>query len=65
MLASLKQWLLRQPEVSGALMSGSGSTVFAILRDEADGIALGERAGEEFGHTVWCHLAETLVPLEE
>ena len=36
-LAQLKKWLLKQPEVAAALMSGSGSTVFAVLRDGADG----------------------------
>jgi len=33
-LARLKNWLLKQKEVSAALMSGSGSTVFAVLRAE-------------------------------
>src|SRR4030095_12083542 len=35
-LAQLKVWLLKQPEVGAALMSGSGSTIFAVLRDRAD-----------------------------
>ena len=34
-LAQLKMWLLKQPEVGAALMSGSGSTVFAVLRSNA------------------------------
>ena len=33
-LAQLKMWLLKQPEVGAALMSGSGSTVFAVIRDQ-------------------------------
>ena len=33
-LAQLKMWLLKQPEVGAALMSGSGSTIFAVIRDE-------------------------------
>lgn len=32
-LAEMKVWLLERPEISGALMSGSGSTMFAVLRD--------------------------------
>src|SRR5213596_1469971 len=31
-LAHSKMWLLKQPEVGAALMSGSGSTVFAVTR---------------------------------
>ena len=34
-LAAMKMWLLSQPEVAGALMSGSGSTVFAVLKEGA------------------------------
>lgn len=59
-LASLKQWLLGQPEVAGALMSGSGSTVFAVLREKPLGFALGERLAAEFGSDLWCYLCETL-----
>ncbi|PYL66508.1 MAG: 4-(cytidine 5'-diphospho)-2-C-methyl-D-erythritol kinase, partial [Verrucomicrobia bacterium] len=35
-LAQLKMWLLEQPEVGAALMSGSGSTIFAVMRQNAD-----------------------------
>jgi 4-diphosphocytidyl-2-C-methyl-D-erythritol kinase len=34
-LAELKQWLVEHPATRGALMSGSGSTVFAILNDQS------------------------------
>jgi len=60
-LATLKSWLLAQPEVTGALMSGSGSTVFAVLRETADAFPLGDRIAAEFGTDLWCHAAETLV----
>jgi 4-diphosphocytidyl-2-C-methyl-D-erythritol kinase len=33
-LAELKQWLADRPEIRAALMSGSGSTVFAILKTD-------------------------------
>src|SRR5437879_35795 len=35
-LAQLKAWLLNQSEVGSGLMSGSASTVFALLRPNAD-----------------------------
>ena len=57
-LAVVKRWLLQQPEVEGALMSGSGSTSFAVLRNAADGPALEARAREAFGE-VWTCLCTT------
>jgi 4-diphosphocytidyl-2-C-methyl-D-erythritol kinase len=59
-LATLKRWLLEQPEVAGALMSGSGSTTFAVLRQRELGYPLGERLAQEFGTDLWCYLCETL-----
>ena len=40
-LAEIKEWLLNRVEVRAALMSGSGSTVFAVLNrlDQADQLA--------------------------
>ena len=61
-LADLKMWLLAQPEVAGALMSGSGATVFAVLREKAGAKALQARIGEEFGNGLWVRFAETLAP---
>jgi len=52
-LAELKMWLLAQPEVAGALMSGSGSTVFAVLHEAGVGAPLAERATVEFGTNIW------------
>lgn len=60
LLAVLKRWLLAQPEVSGALMSGSGSTMLAVLRKPEQGIAVGEGAVREFGTEMWVHLCETI-----
>jgi 4-diphosphocytidyl-2-C-methyl-D-erythritol kinase len=60
LLADLKTWLCAQPEVGAALMSGSGSTVFAVLREKADGYPLGERLAQEFGTALWVFLCETL-----
>lgn len=61
-LAALKHWLRAQPEVAGALLSGSGSTVLAVLRDEAVGETLAVRVREVFGETMWtacCSNADT------
>jgi 4-diphosphocytidyl-2-C-methyl-D-erythritol kinase len=59
-LAQLKTWLRAQPEVAGALMSGSGSTVFAVLHEKPFGYALGERLAAEFGQNLRCYLCETI-----
>jgi len=48
-LPTAKAWLLGQAEVAGALMSGSGSSVFAILQEGADAEALAGRFRGEFG----------------
>jgi 4-diphosphocytidyl-2-C-methyl-D-erythritol kinase len=52
-LAHAKMWLLDQPEVGAALMSGSGSTMLAVLRDAADAEALGLRARRELDAELW------------
>ena len=59
-LADLKRWLLAQPEAVGALMSGSGATVFAVLRSKEDAVPLGERVAQEFGPDLWLCACETL-----
>lgn len=52
-LAELKQWLLERRETAAALMSGSGSTVFAVLRDGADAQALAAAARAEIDPGLW------------
>lgn len=52
-LAQLKMWLLKQPEVTAALMSGSGSTVFAVLRGDVDVDRLAMRAKAELDPELW------------
>jgi 4-diphosphocytidyl-2-C-methyl-D-erythritol kinase len=56
----LKAWLLKQAEVGVALMSGSGSTVFAVLRSEADVDLLAKRAREELDREIWTCACETI-----
>jgi 4-diphosphocytidyl-2-C-methyl-D-erythritol kinase len=52
-LAELKQWLLEREETSAALMSGSGSTVFAVLREEANAESLARAARFELDPGLW------------
>jgi 4-diphosphocytidyl-2-C-methyl-D-erythritol kinase len=62
-LARMKSWLREQPEVAAALLSGSGSTTFAILRDAAMSSALAARAREELDPRLWtcgCEVAPAL-----
>ena len=59
-LADVKRWLLAQPEAVGALMSGSGATVFAVLRSKEDAEPLGERVAREFGADLWLCACETV-----
>jgi len=58
-LAQLKMWLLKQPEVGAALMSGSGSTVFAVLRGGQDTEAIAERARDQLDPELWTCACET------
>jgi len=48
-LPALKRGLQEHPGVSAAMMSGSGSTIFAILQDGAEGIE--EWVRDEFGES--------------
>jgi 4-diphosphocytidyl-2-C-methyl-D-erythritol kinase len=59
-LAQLKAWLLNQAEVGAAVMSGSGSTVFALLRPNADVDLLTERARKELDREIWTSACETI-----
>ncbi len=59
-LAQLKLWLLRQPEVGAALMSGSGSTVFAVMRPHVDFDLVAKRARDQLDRELWTFQAYTL-----
>ncbi len=58
-LAQLKMWLLEQPEVGTALLSGSGSTVFAVLRENAAVDLAAKRAREKLDREIWTCACET------
>lgn len=57
-LAEMKSWLLRQDGVAGALMSGSGSTMFAVLNDLSDADGLIGRAKKELDPKLWSWAGE-------
>ena len=59
-LAQLKTWLLKQAEVGAGLMSGSGSTVFAVLRENADVDLIATRVREELDPEIWISVCETI-----
>jgi len=59
-LAQLKMWLLKQPEVGVALMSGSGSAAFAVLREHSEAEHIAERAKAELDPELWTCACETI-----
>ena len=59
-LADLKRFLAEQRGVAGALLSGSGSVVFAVLTPQADGAAIRAAVTAEFGDTNWMRQAIVL-----
>jgi 4-diphosphocytidyl-2-C-methyl-D-erythritol kinase len=59
-LARLKSWLLEQSEVTVALMAGSGSTVFAVLPEQASAEALIAQARNELDPNLWACFCQTV-----
>jgi 4-diphosphocytidyl-2-C-methyl-D-erythritol kinase len=58
-LAQMKTWLRAQPEVRAALMSGSGSTMFAVMRPNVDVDLVAQRAKTELDPELWSCACET------
>lgn len=52
-LPAIKQWLLGHSLVAAAAMTGSGSCLYAILRDPRGAEQLAAEAKEEFGRKLW------------
>jgi 4-diphosphocytidyl-2-C-methyl-D-erythritol kinase len=59
-LAQLKMWLLSQSEVGAALMSGSGSTMFAVMREDADADSVAKGAKTALDPELWTCACKTL-----
>lgn len=60
LLPALKMWLLEQPGVRVALMSGSGSTMFAVTHTPAQAAQLADTARQYCGDSAWVQATETL-----
>jgi 4-diphosphocytidyl-2-C-methyl-D-erythritol kinase len=60
LMPTLKTWLLSHGSVCAALMSGSGSTLFAITRTDVEAATLAEEARRFLGETAWIKATRTL-----
>ncbi|MGA8482500.1 MAG: 4-(cytidine 5'-diphospho)-2-C-methyl-D-erythritol kinase [Chthoniobacterales bacterium] len=58
LLAEIKRWFQQQTETEVTLMSGSGSTTFAVTRSAASANALRERFLTEFGENFWTFVGQ-------
>ncbi len=59
-LSLAKDFLAAQPEVLGAMMCGSGSTMMAVLPSEAKGRDLEKAAREKFGPSLWTWVGKSV-----
>jgi 4-diphosphocytidyl-2-C-methyl-D-erythritol kinase len=57
-----KDWFRAQPETVDALMSGSGSSVFALTNSRDDALALQEKFHTEFGATLFATPFQVMTP---
>jgi 4-diphosphocytidyl-2-C-methyl-D-erythritol kinase len=58
LLAEIKRWFQQQAETEITLMSGSGSTTFAVASSPASANALRERFAVEFGENFWTFVGQ-------
>jgi 4-diphosphocytidyl-2-C-methyl-D-erythritol kinase len=58
LLPALKMWLLGQRECLAALMSGSGSTMFAVTANLGDAQELAGRVGRYLGSSSWVQVVQ-------
>ena len=64
-LAELKMWLLDRHGVKGAMMSGSGATVFAILEEGVRAAELVADARKELDPKLWWWAGSTSTPIRK
>ena len=57
-----KDWFRTQPEALDALMSGSGSSVFALTATREDAVTLQKKFHAEFGETPFSIPFQVLIP---
>jgi 4-diphosphocytidyl-2-C-methyl-D-erythritol kinase len=60
-LPTAKAWFRAQPEVEDAMMSGSGSSIFAVLRPGEKVEPLKVRFHAEFGAELFAHPFEVIL----
>lgn len=60
LLGHLKTWLRQQAEVEAALMSGSGSTLFAVLREGVPAEELAKRVRQDLDASMWTRICTTV-----
>lgn len=60
-LLALFQEFLRENGAAGTLMSGSGSTTFAMIQSEAVAQALAEKVKQKFGSSNWITVVNLLI----
>src|ERR1700731_243889 len=58
LLAEIKRWFQQQAETEITLMSGSGSTTFAVTGGSASANSLRERFAVEFGENFWTFVGQ-------
>jgi len=58
-LGELKQWLLARDETRAAMLCGSGSTLFAVLHDQANPEAIAKCARHELDPGLWHWTGQT------
>lgn len=62
LLSALKSWLEAQPGIRAAAMSGSGSTLFAVLNQTSLAPSLAQRLRAFAGPTLWTHACQVATP---
>src|SRR6516225_7210257 len=58
LLPVIKDWLTKQADATLVLMSGSGSTIFAVVQSQSEGESLNAAFRQVFGERVWTSVCE-------
>ena len=59
-LGLMKNWLLKQEGVDGALLSGSGSTMLAVLEEQEAAAPIIQQIKERYGENCWTYCGHTI-----
>jgi 4-diphosphocytidyl-2-C-methyl-D-erythritol kinase len=58
LLPVIKDWLTKRADATLALMSGSGSTIFAVVQSQSEGESLNAAFRQVFGERVWTSVCQ-------